>query len=247
MLDHYLALGDSTVSIRYSEGERDSAEEAYAVLGEKLPSTIAYFDLSEAFPQVTVVLVSDRNEFDRLVRNLLKIEIEVPSHPARIAQPQKTDMVVLSPSAYEEHSTFTYVPDDFGRLLVHELVHMIEEHLSPDIEASSRWWGEGLAVYLSGQWRLERGFRQPVLDGIAAGEIPSFSDIESEARLAYDWGWTIVAFIEDQYGRDTILRIVRQCSDGDVFSFLNERPADVEKRWRGWLAVGTHLGDTPLR
>ncbi len=55
-----------------------------------------------------MILVTKRSEFGRLVRDWLKVDIEIPSHQARIAQAQRTDMVVLSPSATESHTTFWY-------------------------------------------------------------------------------------------------------------------------------------------
>jgi hypothetical protein len=205
------------------------------VLDGALPTITSYFGIAQPFPTVRVILVTSRAEFDRLVRDLLRVEIEVPSHPARIAQPQRTDLVALSPSAYHSHSTFEYVPDQFDRLLVHELVHMVEEHLSPNIEASPRWWGEGLAVYLSQQWLHDAAFRTPALDGVAQRHMPGFSQIAADTRLAYDWGWTIVRFIEQTYGKDMIVRIVKGCSDGDVFSMAGEERAGLETRWMVWL------------
>jgi len=74
-----------------------------------------------------------------------------------MAQPQRTDLVVLSPSAYEQHSIFRYFLDEYRRLLFHEMTHMFEEYLAPAsaMEAVPRWWSEGLAVYLSGQWKYD--------------------------------------------------------------------------------------------
>ena len=235
MLDHYLKLGDARIEIRYAEGEREFAELAVESLNDKLSSLMNYFQIPGAFPTITAVLVPDRGEFDRLVRDLLQVEIEIPSHPARIAQPQRTDMVVLSPSAYGAHAMFDYIPDDFRRLLVHEMVHMIEEFLSPDIEVSPRWWGEGLAVFLSEQCRYEDGFRQPAVDGVAHDAIPSLGQVETAAKLAYDWGWTVVAFIEAQYGKDMIVRIVKECADGDVLAFLDGDRRMIERCWQEWL------------
>jgi hypothetical protein len=235
MLKNYLTLGDAKIEIRYVEGERRFAAQAFDVLDAALPTITSYFAIAQPFPRVRVILVASRAEFDRLVRDLLRVKIEVPSHPARIAQPQRTDMVALSPSAYHSHSTFEYVPDQFGRLLVHELVHMVEEHLSPDIEASPRWWGEGLAIYLSGQWLHDDEFNKPALDGIAQRKLPGFRQIEVDTRLAYDWGWTIVRFVEHTYSKDMIVRIVRECPDGDVLSLLGEETASLEARWMKWL------------
>jgi len=235
MLGDYLTLENARFEIRYVEGEYPFAVDVLGSLSEALPPLTRYFLLVEPFPKVRVVLVNHRAEFDRLVRDLLRVEIEVPSHPARVAQPQRTDMVVLSPSAYAGHSTFEYVPDQFRRLLIHELVHMVEEHLSPNIETVPRWWSEGLAVVLSGQWRHEDGFRDPALDGIARNDVPGLRQIEAEIRLAYDWGWTVVRFIENAHGRATIVRVVKECADGNVFSVMGEAAASLEDRWRNWL------------
>ncbi len=241
MLNGYLKLGNEQIDVRFAKGEREFAEMTFATLAKGLPRLLSYFEISGAFPKVTAVLVPDRDEFDRLVRDLLLVEIEIPSHPARIAQPQRTDLVILSPSAYAEHSTFMYVPDEFRRLLVHELVHMVEEFLSPDIEASPRWWSEGLAVHFSEQARYEDGFRRTALDGIAAGVIPALVEVTADARLAYDWGWTIIAFIEAEYGKEMILRIVKECSGGEVLAFIDDQIDMMEQRWRAWLLSQGHL------
>lgn len=235
MLDNYLSLENAQIEIKYVEGERQFAQESLDVLSEALFSISRYFCLSHPFPKVRIVLVANRNEFDRLVRDLLRVEIEIPSNPARIAQPQRTDMVVLSPSAYENHSIFKYIPAQFRRLLFHELVHVVEEHLSLNIEASPRWWGEGLAIYLSKQWLYDDEFRNPASDGIAQDDIPTFHQIETDVKLAYDWGWTIVRFIETTYGRDMILRVIKECVDGNVFSVIDVEANSLEIQWRDWL------------
>ncbi|MFU8796546.1 MAG: hypothetical protein ACNA7X_04550, partial [Dehalococcoidia bacterium] len=186
---------------------------------------------------IRAILVPSRREYDRLVVDLLGVDIEVPSNPGRVAQPQRTDIVFLSPSAYRQHSTYSYDADEYRRLVFHELVHVFEEHLSPDIEAAPRWWSEGLAAYLSGQWRCADRFRfrQPVLEGITLGHVPRISEIEADVQLCYAWGWTLVMFIEKAYSRDTVVRIVRECDDGDVLSTLGEDPHAFEKGWQRWL------------
>jgi hypothetical protein len=115
-----------------------------------------------------------------------------------------------------------------------------------------RWWSEGLAVYLSRQWRYEDEFRKAVIDGIAEKDIPGFRQIEVERKLAYDWGWTIVRFIESVYGRDMILRIVsvlytgEECVDGKVFSVIGEEAGSLENRWMDWLLVEGRLTTPPV-
>lgn len=235
MLDNYLSHGNSQIEIRFMAGDEQYARMALDALAQALPDLCAFFEVAGPFPRVRVVLVPDRDEFDRLVRDLLRVEIEVPSHPARIAQPQRTDMVVISPPAYPKHTLYTYQPQDFCRLLVHELVHMLEEFLTPDIETTPRWWSEGLAVFLSGQCREEIEFYRAAQEGIANRSIPTFQQIDAERRLAYDWGWTIVQFFESAYGRERIVCIVRECTAGDVFAVIGEDPASLEEQWKDWL------------
>jgi len=90
MLENYLILGDAKIEIRYVEGERRFAAQAFDVLDGALPTITSYFGIAQPFPKVRVILVASRAEFDRLVRDLLGVEIEVPSHPARIAWPLGT-------------------------------------------------------------------------------------------------------------------------------------------------------------
>ena len=235
MLDNYLILGNEKIEIRYISGEIVFAKEAFDALEQGLPAISAYFNVSQPFPLVRVVLVPNRDEFDRLVRDLLQIKIEVPSHPARIAQPQRTDMVLLSPPAYAKHSVFQYKRDEFARLVVHELVHMVEEHLSPNIEMTPRWWSEGLAVYLSKQWMFEDDFRKPAAEGVRLNHIPRIEQIETSTALAYDWGWTLIRFMEETYGKSLLLKIVHTCRDGQVFAMIEDEISNFENRWRDWL------------
>jgi hypothetical protein len=165
MLSSYQILKSDHFEIYHSE-EDDLAHNASNNLENALVFCKQYFSLKDQFPKIRVVFVNNRDEFDRLVRDLLMVEIEVPSHPARIAQTQRFDMVMLSPTAYEQHSTFTFEPEAFNRLLFHELVHIVEEYLSPNIEKIPNWWSEGLAIYLSDQWRFDDIFRKPALVGI---------------------------------------------------------------------------------
>jgi hypothetical protein len=197
----------------------------------------AYFGLHSRFPPVRTILVPDRGEFDRCVAEVLRIQIEVPSHPARIGLPQGTNLVLLSPRAYVP-GTNRYSPEGYERLIGHELTHIVEEHLSPNIEALPRWWSEGLAMHLSGDWMDELPH---VVRETAAGRIPALAEMQDGAvadvsvRLCYQWGWTVVRYIETSRGQAAIRRVVEQCADGDVLATLDEDPVALERAWREWL------------
>ena len=234
MLSSYQILKNNHFEIYHSiEGE--IAQIASHELEKALAFCRQYFSLDDNFPIIRCVFVTNRDEFDRLVRDLLRVKIEIPSNPARIAQTQRFDMVMLSPGAYHEHSPYIYNADSFNRLLFHELVHIIEEYLSPNIEAIPNWWSEGLAIYLSDQWRFDDIFRNPALEGINQNCIPSLSEIESDRRLSYDWGWSIVFYIESLYGQSMLKKIITEFDDGDILKIISNDIRGLELEWKKWL------------
>ena len=240
ILSGYSTLTNVSAAVRSLPGEETAANIVLDSLSSGMGSVTGYFGLS-SFPFVQAVLVPDRREFDRLVRDLLKVQIEVPSHPARIAQVQRTHMILLSPGAYASESTFTFEESTFKMLVIHEFVHMVEEHISPNIEASPHWWGEGLAVYLSGQWRYDESFRKPAAEMASRGHIPSLESVLSGGVSPYDWGWTLVRFIEDRLGAAEVARVVRECNDGDVISLLGMEHMDFERLWHEWIRLERSL------
>ncbi|MCX6100110.1 MAG: hypothetical protein NTV92_01555, partial [Candidatus Bipolaricaulota bacterium] len=133
---------------------------------------------------------------------------------------------------------YRYTPEGLERLIGHELTHIVEEHPSPNIEALPRWWSEGLAMHLSGDWMDELPH---VVRETAAGRIPAIAEMQDGAvtdvsvRLCYQWGWTVIRYIESAHGRAGIRGIVEQCADGDVLATLGEDPATLERTWREWL------------
>ncbi|HOC52780.1 MAG TPA: hypothetical protein PKJ39_03515 [Caldisericia bacterium] len=59
--------------------------------------------------------------------------------------------------------------------------------------------------------------------------------IEKDVILSYQWGWTIVMFIESSYGKEMILKIVRECYNGNIFEIVSENIKIFKKRWKEWL------------
>lgn len=234
VLDRYRSLETQGISVLHSSGDGVYASIVLDSLEKGIPRVLSGFGMTH-FPRVRAVVAPGRDEFDRLVRDLLQVEIEIPSHPARVAQAQKREMVLLSPAVYGTQSTFTYAEPEFRRLAVHEFVHMAEEFLSPDIEASPRWWGEGLAVYLSGQWRYEDFFGKPAQRSVTRGEPPELDSVLSGEVSAYVWGWTVVKCIQDRYGPGVISRLVRDCLDGDPLSLLDTGYDGFRKLWGEWI------------
>lgn len=177
MLENYLWFNDENIKIGFTEKDKEFVKETSVALKEAIKLFSEYFVLEKSFPPIRAVLAPNRKAYDYLIKELLKVDIEIPSNPGRIAQPQRTDLVILAPSAYSKDSIYKYSPKKYKRLIFHEVVHMFEEHLSPNIETSPRWWGEGLAIYLSEQWKYEDDIRVPVLEGLRSKNISEIKEI----------------------------------------------------------------------
>ena len=235
----YHTLSDSNVTVEYAERDHAFAEEALGYLAEAIGVLGDYFGCTDTLPPIRAILVPDRSEFDRCVKEVLRVDIEVPSSPFRIGQPQRNELVLLSPRAYEK-GYHTYSPDAFRMLVIHEMMHVVEEHLSPDIEAGLRWWREGLAMFPSGHWKEEIPH---ILQGIGSDRIPSIGEMQDGAitdhpvKLCYMWGWTVVAYVHVVHGKDAVVKVVRECDDGDVFRVLGVQPDAFETAWRRWLCT----------
>jgi len=143
MLESYVCQERNGSRVYCAEHDLAFAQATASIIETAGASLMAYFEIASP-PRVRAILAPDRESFDTLIANLLGIRIERPSDPRRIAQPQRDNIVFLSPSAYAEHTSDVYVPDDYRRMISHELVHVFQEQLSPNIEASPLWWDEGL-------------------------------------------------------------------------------------------------------
>lgn len=248
----YASFCHDGLTVEYAPLDEPFVQETWRALGAALKFLCEYFGLRETFPPVRVILAPNRPEFDRCVCEVLQVEIEVPSHPSRIAQPQRTDLVVLSPRVWEKEYN-TYSLEGYSRLIAHEATHIVEEYLSPNCEAVRRWWSEGLAMYLSDHWR-DSSELEEVRRCLAANRVPALAEIDvvpdgagplphKAVKDAYLWGWTLVMFMGFHYGHETVRRIVSTCADGDVFRTAGIGRKDFEQAWRKWLSgAGEILG-----
>ena len=233
----YLTAEQSNVRVEYTQKDQAFVDATLDHLSSAIRYLTDYFQLPGSFPAIRAILVPNRPEFDRCVKEVLRIDIEVPSDPCRTAQPQRTDLILLSPAAYENGVT-EYTPEAYRRLITHETVHIFEEYLSPDIEKTARWWSEGLAMHLSGQWK--EGERERVVQEIAADRIPSIADMQHGPITSK--GWTIVMCIDQVHGKGLLRRIVNECEAGIVFAILDEDPRQFEAEWKLWLREAAATG-----
>lgn len=236
-MTHYVSRRRNNTLIEYTAKDESFVQETASHLSEAYKVLADYFTLKD-IALLRVIITPDRAEFDQCIREILKIDIEVPSNPGRIGWCQKTDLIVLSPLAWD-NKLYTYTPDFYRRFLFHEMTHIVEEYLSKDIEKVTRWWSEGVAVYLSGQWMVDHDLQEKVAEGIEKRSLPSIKEMEGQEReaviRAYTWGWTIVKYIECTYGKNMVTKIVKECGDDNIFRVMAVGQKTLEKRWREWV------------
>ncbi len=233
MIDKYKHIQEDNASVYYSTKDEIFAKETLSELKESYQALFKYFrlDIDQGF-SFNAYLATNRKEFENLVINLLNIDIEIPSRKSHIAQPQGNNLILLSPSAYEEDSTYKYNIEDYQRLLLHEMTHMFQEYLSPDMEKLPRWFTEGMAIYISEKWKYEDEFKESVLKTINEGNTPSFAEINENIILSYIWGWTIIKYIVDKYGNDKVIEILTNMSLNEYHNIINS----FFNQWKDWVS-----------
>ncbi|MCA9987804.1 MAG: hypothetical protein KDE59_26020 [Anaerolineales bacterium] len=131
---------------------------------------------------------------------------------------------------------------DLERLLPHELSHLLLfQALGADYEQVPTWLDEGLATLAEGQPNPNQAL---LLErALTEGSTLSFSELcagfpvtENEAVLAYAQSGSLLAYIEAEYGRAAITRLVRSLADGAscesaVSDVLGISLAELEGRW----------------
>lgn len=111
--------------------------------------------------------------------------------------------------------------ESVARVLAHELVHEVLDGAAGDTFVP-RWFHEGCAQYLSGEWSVRNGLY--LAWHTVRGRLLSFDEIqnifsaqEADAGLAYDQSMLAVRWLVGEYGRDVLARIVAGLGGGSGF------------------------------
>lgn len=229
-------------TIKYFEGARvifcdrdaNAVDETckYALTG--IRRGLRFFLLPPGFPLMNIFIAPDREEYDRLVSHLTK----VPTSKGRLGQPQGHDLYLISPNVWPISVHPDYLGPDgacdrkvYRQFIEHEIIHMIEEYSSPRnaMEIRPQWWGDGIAVYATGQYS-DRINRKEMEKDLSAEKFPRLA--EMKGRDAYVWGWSLVRFIEKRFGRGALKRIIKESYTADIPAFLKLRRKEFESEWR---------------
>jgi hypothetical protein len=136
---------------------------------------------------------------------------------------------------------------EIERTLAHELSHVILHNMTGRRPLPT-WFVEGLAMYQTEPWDMERS--QRLGEAIKVGKVLPLWDFERgfppdhlTAQLAYAESAHFFYWLDEQYGRAVIRDMLASLHAGVGFGEAFERAAGepfgvVEERWRSGLAVG---------
>lgn len=144
-------------------------------------------------------------------------------------------MVILSPEAWKtdacEHEP---TPQHIREIFTHELVHVFHGQHNPSHEFDGMhdagWFVEGLAIHAAGQLSEQRMSR--LRKALSEGHSP--------ARLADAWSGdhryaisgSLVRFIEDRWGRETLKNLLPATSNSEILAMLHTTEDDLLTTWR---------------
>ena len=193
-----------------------------------------------ALPQLSSLLENNV----RLIRRNLKSEsregiiVEIYPHLTAfheaIGQPHSPDWAVgyggegkiqiVSPLNPGPHHSF----DTILKVAVHEMTHVITARMLT--QRIPTWLNEGIALYES---QTAENIREALLPNIEQNLIPTFADLDitpdgsSDINTfvdhnGYEYSYTIVEFIVDRYGYDSLAALLHSPQDFTEIFGLNE-------------------------
>ncbi|MCX5045949.1 hypothetical protein OG921_22525 [Aldersonia sp. NBC_00410] len=170
--------------------------------------------------------------------------------------------VTVADATDREHDTATgqriiFSPDAADGLtdetrrsvLRHELTHVAAR--ASTLDGSPMWITEGFADYV-GHRGSDQGFDRiaPTLAAAArSGDLPAALPADADfagarAVLAYEWAWSVNAFVADEFGEPALTALYRALSDGPADpeqidaatrDVLGVGAGELIDRWRAWV------------
>ncbi|WP_346887634.1 hypothetical protein [Clostridium sp. UBA1056] len=234
MLESYKYARKENVTVYYVGNDSRFVIEVMEGLLYSYKELEKYFQLKDRKFSIRAILAMNRREYDYIGETVLKLKRNSASKRSEVTITSKNDLLILSPFAYGEESTYDYEGEMLQKLIYSQVVHIFNEFLSLNPEASSTWFGQGIAIYLSKLWD-EENINKEIKKAMKEEMIPSLKMIQENKSLYKTWAWTIIRYIEEIYGKEIINEIIRKYDESDIFSVIKVPIDDFEDQWRAWL------------
>ncbi|MEZ5953864.1 MAG: hypothetical protein R3C13_06095 [Hyphomonas sp.] len=148
---------------------------------------------------------------------------------------------VLSPAAWAgeacEHDGRD--AEAVRELIAHELTHSYHGQNNPTRDFTGMddmgWFVEGLATYVSGQ--LDGDHASDAAAAIAAGQAPAELEAAWGGKYRYGVSGSMVAFIDDRFGRDALTALLPATSEAELLGRLGLTEAEFLESWKAWVTA----------
>lgn len=139
----------------------------------------------------------------------------------------------------------TWLDSEISKTAVHEFTHavvlklLIDREPHPlDVEGFDKkfsklpvWIWEAVSVYEAGEFHDPKS-----LEYFKNGKYPQISELNnrSKGQKIYTCGYTLIEYILNTYGQDTLIRLIE--SYGDIQTILNITEEQFSKDWHTFLS-----------
>lgn len=157
--------------------------------------------------------------------------IEVPNVPSwvvGIGWENKIKMV----SPLNPGGQHTY--DSLMQVVVHEFTHIAISNINSGLESIPIWLNEGIATYEANQ--ISNNDRSVIKEMLDNNNVPSLSEMSSESFAevgGYLFSYTIIEYIIESYGYDTIISLIKMPED--LENILENTINEFENNWKNYL------------
>ncbi|MCB0664919.1 MAG: hypothetical protein KDC80_03810, partial [Saprospiraceae bacterium] len=114
-------------------------------------------------------------------------------------------------------------------LLIHEYVHILHWNIAGDPNLIPKWLWEGVALYKGCcQWdHLEQ------LEYLQKEKFPSLREINGQAELQYQLGYSIIEFIVEKWDWAKVLSLLK--NNGDIKESLDLSTRALEREFYAFI------------
>jgi hypothetical protein len=151
------------------------------------------------------------------------------------------------------------IAEDWGRETVrHELTHLVLGQYGSSCVGGHRpsWLEEGLAMYAEGEpsdtvtGDIESAVRENSFIPLRSlnGAFPAHGDA---ASLAYSQSYSVIQFLREQYGEESIQELIHVLATGESYDDALEQVYGfnvdgLEQAWRSWVGVPLRVAPPTL-
>jgi hypothetical protein len=165
--------------------------------------------------KISITLTTSAEQFRRLTHGV------IPEWSAAVAIDNES--IIISPLPGRRHN--------LPRIMAHEIVHIVVNDAAGG-EFVPRWFHEGCAQNLSGEWRIRD--RLYMVWNVARGNLLSFEDIQNvfsthraDAGLAYDQSMLAIRHFMKKNGRKALPAVIEGMKAGNNFASAFQQASGV--------------------